>query len=438
MHDDQIAAMAPDAASLTAARKLALPKLWPTRGTNTRALWGECQGSGASPYRVQVDLETLAFRCSCPSRKLPCKHTLALMLLLANQVDQVPVTESPDWVVEWLAQRTRTAARRQVSAEAAPTATLAELDQPPLRTPTAREKRVASGMLELERWLEDRVRTGLASLQEGAAGLFASFASRMVDAQAPGVARRLREVALLPGSGVGWEARLLDQLSLLHLLACAYAHLDDLPPDLQADVRTTIGFTQSQADLLLGAQGVFDQWLVLGRRIEDEERLRVQRTWLWGMTEQRPALVLSFSTAYNPLDQSLVPGSLLAGELVFYPGSVPLRALVRTREEQPTEPGPLPAKSINAAIGIYAAALAANPWLERYLLIIGPCRLASADERWYLCDADDQTLPLPRTFTQIWQLLALTGGHPFTLVGEWDGQMLLPLGVQAEGWFFCM
>ncbi|MBP1467027.1 SWIM zinc finger family protein [Candidatus Chloroploca sp. M-50] len=437
MHDDQIAAMAPDAASLTAARKLALPKLWPNLGTHSRALWGECQGSGANPYRVQVDLETLAFRCSCPSRKLPCKHTLALMLLLANQADQVPVAELPDWVAEWLAQRARTAERRQVSAEAAPIAASAAPEPPPSRTPTAREQRVAAGMLELDRWLEDRVRTGLAGLQEGALGLFAPFASRMVDAQAPGVARRLREAALLPGSGVGWEGRLLDQLSLLHLLARAYAHLDDLPPDLQADVRTTIGFTQSQEELLAG-QGIFDQWLVLGRRIEDEERLRVQRTWLWGMTEQRPALVLSFSVAEKPFDQSLVPGSFFAGELVFYPGSVPQRALVRTREELVPEPGPLPGWSINAAIGIYAAALAQQPWLERHLLIIGPCRLACAEDRWYLCDADDQTLPLSRTSTQIWQLLALTGGHPFTIVGEWDGGMLLPLSVQCEGGFFCL
>ncbi|PDW01123.1 hypothetical protein A9Q02_07860 [Candidatus Chloroploca asiatica] len=430
--------MAPDVAALTAARKLAVPKLWPTLGTHSRALWGECQGSGASLYRVQVDLETLAFRCSCPSRKLPCKHTLALMLLLANQADHVPVAESPDWVAEWLAQRARAAERRQASAEAAPVAPPAELDPSPSRTPTAREQRVAAGMIELERWLEDRVRTGLAGLQEGALGVFAPFASRMVDAQAPGVARRLREAALLPGSGDGWEGHLLDQLSLLYLLARAYAHLDDLPLDLQADVRTTIGFTQSQAELLLAGQGVFDQWLVLGRRIEDEERLRVQRTWLWGMTGQRSALVLSFSTAYTPLDQSLVPGSFFAGELVFYPGSVPQRALVRTREELTSEPGPLPGCPINAAIGSYAAALAQQPWLERHLLSIGPCRLACVEERWYLRDADEQTLPLSRTSTQIWQLLALTGGHPFTIVGEWDGQMLLPLSVQCEGGFFCV
>ncbi|NCC30955.1 MAG: SWIM zinc finger family protein [Chloroflexia bacterium] len=438
MHDDQIAAMAPDAASLTAARRLAIISVWPLLGTNAHALWGECQGSGAKPYRVQVDLETLAFRCSCPSRKLPCKHTLALMLLLANQADQVPVADPPDWVAAWLDQRSRIADHRQPSAASVSTATSAEPDSPPSRAATAREQRVAAGMVELERWLEDRVRTGLVGLQAGATGVVEPFASRMVDAQAPGVARRLREAAMLPGSSVGWEGRLLDQFSLLHLLARAYARLDDLPPDLQADVRTTIGFTQSQADLLLAGQGLYDQWLVLGRRIEDEERLRVQRTWLWGLTSERPALVLSFSTVYNPLDQSLVPGSFFAGELVFYPGSVPLRALVRTREEQAAEPAPLPARSINAAIGIYAAALAANPWLERYLLLIGPCRLARADERWYLRDADEQTLPLPRTFTQIWPLLALTGGHPFTLAGEWDGQMLLPLGVQSEGGFFCI
>jgi len=46
-------------------------------------LLGQCQGSGKNPYVVSADLadpETPTFRCSCPSRKFPCKHGLALML----------------------------------------------------------------------------------------------------------------------------------------------------------------------------------------------------------------------------------------------------------------------------------------------------------------------------------------------------------------------
>ena len=45
-------------------------------------LFGDCRGSGKEPYHTSVDLsgEAPVFRCSCPSRQIPCKHVLALML----------------------------------------------------------------------------------------------------------------------------------------------------------------------------------------------------------------------------------------------------------------------------------------------------------------------------------------------------------------------
>nr|BFE81137.1 hypothetical protein GCM10020093_037380 [Planobispora longispora] len=67
-------------------------------------MWGECKGSGSKPYRACVDLSGPAYRCSCPSRKFPCKHALGLLLLWS--ADGVPDADAPaDWVAEWLDQR---------------------------------------------------------------------------------------------------------------------------------------------------------------------------------------------------------------------------------------------------------------------------------------------------------------------------------------------
>ena len=44
-----------------------------------------------------------AFRCSCPSRKFPCKHGLGLLLLLADQPALFKQQEPPAWVADWLA-----------------------------------------------------------------------------------------------------------------------------------------------------------------------------------------------------------------------------------------------------------------------------------------------------------------------------------------------
>lgn len=45
-------------------------------------IYGECSGSGKNNYKVSVDFvdpSSPVFRCSCPSRQLPCKHSTALL-----------------------------------------------------------------------------------------------------------------------------------------------------------------------------------------------------------------------------------------------------------------------------------------------------------------------------------------------------------------------
>jgi hypothetical protein len=76
----KIEELAPDQASLSAAAKLKKSGAWSLRGCDDAGLiWGECQGSGAAPYRVMCSEADYGYKCTCPSRKFPCKHTLALM-----------------------------------------------------------------------------------------------------------------------------------------------------------------------------------------------------------------------------------------------------------------------------------------------------------------------------------------------------------------------
>ncbi|MFD0890078.1 SWIM zinc finger family protein, partial [Streptosporangium algeriense] len=100
---DQVLALAPDAPSRKAAQGVSSPGKWSGAGATAEAVWGECAGSGSKPYRACVDLSEPAYRCSCPSRKFPCKHALGLLLLWS--ADAVPTAEEPaDWVGEWLDQ----------------------------------------------------------------------------------------------------------------------------------------------------------------------------------------------------------------------------------------------------------------------------------------------------------------------------------------------
>ncbi len=102
---DQIIALAPDPGSARAGKELSAPRKWLAFGHRDQAVWGECQGSARDPYQTQIDLAEPAFKCSCPSRKFPCKHALGLFLLWASQPGSFTQDDPPAWVTEWLAKR---------------------------------------------------------------------------------------------------------------------------------------------------------------------------------------------------------------------------------------------------------------------------------------------------------------------------------------------
>src|SRR5215831_11385585 len=102
---EQALALAPDPASAKASRELAQPRRWLRLAQADQAIWGECQGSAATPYQTQVDLGGPAFKCSCPSHKSPCKHGLALLVLFASQPQSFKSEAQPQWVSDWRAAR---------------------------------------------------------------------------------------------------------------------------------------------------------------------------------------------------------------------------------------------------------------------------------------------------------------------------------------------
>src|SRR6185437_8932925 len=327
---ERVLALAPDAPSQLTAQSLASGRAWTATGATAEAdaVWGECRGSASAPYRAVVDLTGPAFRCSCPSRKFPCKHVLALLLLWSDGSVPDDAAGPPDWAGSWLMARAATAGR-------AP----------------------SGGLAELDRWLCDQARQGLAASQQAGYAHWDDIAARMVDAQAPGVAERLRALASVPHSGPGWDGRLLEEYALLHLLAVAYRRQAELPGPLRGTVRSRIGFSLRQADVLASGQPIRDHWQVLARRDLEQDRIRARRTWLRGRKTGRDALLLSFAAAGQALDDSLTVGTGADADLVFYPGAVALRAAVLTRHGDgavPADGGPPEGGTIAALLAGYA------------------------------------------------------------------------------------
>jgi hypothetical protein len=425
---EQVTGLAPDASSAAAAKKLAKPATWRGLGRSAEALWGECQGSAL--YQVRVALPDLTAKCSCPSRKFPCKHSLGLLLLAAGNPTAVPEGDAPDWVREWLAKRTERAAKkeqRQTSPKAPPDAAAQA------RRAERRLDRVVEGLEALDLWMNDLVRNGLAGVETQGAQVWETQAARLVDAQAPAVATRVRRLGEIPRATRDWPQRLLLELGRLALLTHAFRRLDALEPPLQADVRQLLGWTVSQEDVIAAGDVVGDDWIVLGQWVDEDVRLRVQRNWLRGATTGRDALVLQFSIGGAPFPETLIPGTTFAADLAFWPSAFPQRALVTARRGAAAPwTGPLPGhETVAAFLAAVADALARQPWLERFACALRAVTPAPNGQAWYLVDAAGAALPLEGT--DHWRLLALSGGAPVDLAGEWDGDRLLPLGALVDG-----
>jgi hypothetical protein len=429
---DQVSALAADAASVAAARRLAVPAPWSDTGASAdpAAVWGQCRGSGAVPYQTVVDLSGPAFRCSCPSRKFPCKHALGLLFLWSS--GQVPhAEEPPEFAGSWLATREQQAARAGARWEARDQARGPVRPANPeaaLKRARQRAERVASGLAELDQWLRDQVRTGLAGTDRAAYRHFEAVAARLVDAQSPAVASRLRGLPAVVASGEGWPARLLAEYGLLRLLVVAHRRLAELPEPVAATVRIRIGYPLSRQEVL-DTPPVRDRWAVLGLRDSAEDRLTVRRVWLHGSATGQAALVLSFAPAGQPLDTSLVPGLTIDADLHFYPGAAPLRALVGTRHGDPVPLEPPAGQPIEQALDGWAAALAADPWLDGWPVVLAGLVPVPQDQGWRVVDGAGRWLPVAAGEADLWRWLAVSGGDPVPVFGEWTPTGLRPVSV---------
>jgi len=430
----RIEQLAPDAAAIKAAQGVAKPNKWKGLGRNDELLWGECSGSGANPYQVRVELESAASKCTCPSRKLPCKHVLGLLLMMVAG-EAVPTGPAPAYVQEWMqgrAQRAEAKAAR-ASAEEKPPDTEAQA-----RRVEKREARIEGGLQQLEAWLADIVAQGLAAARAQPAQFWLQMASRLVDAQAPGLARRVTSMSGFAVSGEQWQSRLLAAMARLQLLIDAYRRIDKLPAALAAEVRTQIGWTQPQ-EALLAREGVRDQWHVLGHRQSQDDRLRVQSTWVAGLTSQRIALLLDFAVGNQPLAATLRIGQVLEAELVYFDGAPLLRALVKDRYASAPARHALPtAVDVSQLQSQFAALLAENPLLERWPAVLGPVCVRVDGAETVLVDTAGRRVAVTANFRHGWLLVALAGGGTVNLFGQWDGEVFDPISAEHAGKLFSL
>ena len=426
---DRVLQLAPDPASAKAGQGLANARKWVTLGRDDRVVWGECQGSGAKPYQTQFDLLEVASKCSCPSRKFPCKHALGLMLIFSSDAAAVTPQAAPAWVTEWLSARDERAQKKQAKAEAPPKPVDAAAQA------QRREKRltrIGDGLAALKTWCEDLLRGGIATVPSKGYAFFDEPARRMIDAQAPGAGRRIAMLGEAAASGAGWQRPFLEQLASIHLLIRAFERIDSLGDETRHDVFATLGLPAAAEDAAASRAPVHDTWQAIAQEVELEDRLRVQRTWLFGCTTKRAALVLAFAHGTAPLDMTLAPATTFEGDVVFHPGNG-IRAEIASRAQANPSATFHGFQTLDELCDWSSLQFSQQPWLGEVAAPLRSVTPARDQTGWAVIDSERKSLPAAMPDDAGWLALAMSGGHPVDLVTAYDGRRLRPLAIVSQG-----
>jgi hypothetical protein len=446
--------LATDQAALKAAAGLAKPGKWSGIGMSgdDALIWGECAGSGANPYRVMADLRDLGNKCTCPSRKFPCKHVLALLWLKAESIVPFPAAETPDWVGDWLARRRtgggRPSAKPARATPAAPEKDLsaarrAEAEAPEDPADAARREAAAATRAEntdraigdaldaLEQWIGDQLRGGLSAFIDDVNARCRRIAARLVDGKAAALAGRIDELpSRLLAMPAGDRPRgAVVELGKLVLLARAFRAS---PRD--AEIRRAVAASETRETLLTGANvlTVVAPWEVLAEQVlTRRDGLVSQTTWLLNLGAEGPrfAMLLDFYPASAGRRGSVfTPGDRFHGALAFYPARQPLRALLLKREGAADPAMEWPGLN-EKLIETLTRPLLAEPWMLETPVLLPQGRIARDDSGHAWWRSADAAIALPVAG----ESQGLIGGADLTCAAAlWSGGRLTILAAQSR------
>jgi hypothetical protein len=443
--------LATDQSSLKAAAGLAKPAKWSGVGGSPDGalVWGECAGSGANPYRVMADLRDLGNKCTCPSRKFPCKHVLGLLWLKAEALVPFPPADTPAWVSDWLGRRRGTSAARPPGA-AAPVgekdlraARAAEPEVPEDPKDVARreaqaakrneetERAILDALDALEQWIGDQLRLGLSGFIDDATSRCRRIAARLVDGKAAALASRIDELpARLLALAAGDRPRgTIVELGKLVLLARAFR-----ATPRSVEIRRAVATSETRETVLAdpNAPRIDAQWEVVAEQVQTRrDGLVSQTTWLLNLTASGPrfAMLLDFFPASAGRRGSVfTPGERFHGELVFYPSQQPLRALLLRRdaaEEALAREWPSPDQALSDAL---TRPLLAEPWIIEIPLLLPQGRIARDDSggAWWRASDGAATLPVAGNAEGL-----LAGTELTRTAAIWSGSRLTILAAQS-------
>lgn len=260
---------------------------------------------------------------------------------------------TPEWVNDWLGRRRKITSQPAAPALGAGGKSIGEAarddenaaveDAAAIeRREAAQRKRaedtrssVSAALDELDQWISDQLRLGLAGFVDNSSDRCRRIAARLVDMKATALAGRIDEI---PSRLMGLRSEerpdaAIRELGKLVLLAKAWRSTPD-----DAELRRLVSTSESREQVLANPEAIQVEsvWEVLGEKIETRrDGLVSHSTWLLDLKSAAPqfALLLDyFPASAGRRSNAFTPGDRFDARLVFYPARQPLRALVVERK----------------------------------------------------------------------------------------------------------
>lgn len=422
-----IAALAPDAASWKAASGLVKDAVWSGSGSQGAVVWGLAAGSGAKPYQVAIDTSgvekgVLPSSCSCPSRKFPCKHALALAVRASACM---PACDTPPaFAQSWMDKRAASAAKASspVAAPSSPEEVEKALKAAAKRA-AATDASVLAGVRALETAVDDLRKTGLID-QPSVERWAGQWVPRLMDAKAAALADRVHD---WPRRLTGLDPARLSQavwgeMAALLLLARAFQSAPQDPAVRRAVVRAEDPTQDVGAVVWTGPCVCVGQWPrpIRGKLTE----------WNTAYADVATGAVARVLEVVHGAVRPSAPAFLDAafvGRLVLFPGGASDRAVWDGVPQVAPFQAVCPA--LDDPLTAWRSALDGEPWARDRVLALPPggCVQGSTGGWWWRAQSGGAVLPLASApgaaarlyaWTRAWVVWDGTVAHPVRVVTE--------------------
>ena len=235
------------------------------------------------------------------------------------------------------------------------------------------------------------------------------------------------------GASTEWLNTFFYKTGEFYILLKLLQNIEKMPENFQKTLKQFIGFWEDKKTIMQ-EPGIQDEWIITGslqQDVEDRHGVVGRRTWLYGKNTGQTALILDYVFGGVFQEHYGLVGACFEGEIVFYPGVLKQRAVVKSQSRAISEEKPQ-FISLYENLQRHATTLSAFPWLTQYPFLLSKMSIVSVEKKWFLVDEKMKMIPLKIAREKALKMLVITGNQPFDVFGEWAENIFFPMTVWSN------